>query len=232
MKLLPTFFLILPFALSAEMILHEPFDLELNEDDARLKTHNGWQHSFEYAGESDAMVREGAVHSGVSPFEDKGYCIQASSTKTSAYKKLPGTLNGKTVYFSYVVNSFKRGNFSGLRFRSKKGMPVAVGLTEEGFFGSVFGKDEKSTGEGETNTRYMVIGKLETSDDGHEVKLSFSYYDSVKDIPDNVPNQWAVELKAKTGPQEWDGVEFRSASGNTAFDDLRISTEWTDVAGT
>jgi len=226
-----TLFFLLSLAVSAEMILHEPFDVKIQKSEPILGNQNGWQFGFNDTSRSQAMVREGAVHKGVSPFPEKGVCLHPQSTKTSAYKPLPETLNGKTVYFSYVMHSFKRGNFSGLRFRAKKGTYVSAGLTEDGFTGSVFGKETKGTGIGEIKTRYFVVGKVEFSEEGHAAKLSFTWFDNVNDIPNPAPEEWPVELEAKTGPQEWNAVELFVASGSTAFDDLRISTKWTDVAG-
>ncbi len=218
-------------ALNAEMILHEPFDVEVQESEPTLGKQNDWQFGFNNEEPSQTMVRDGHVHTGVSPFEPKGVCIQPISTKKGCYKKLPREINGETIYFSYVMNSFKRGNFSGLRFRSKKGQLIGVGITEDGFFGTVFNKDKEHTGIGDIKTRYMVLGKLEISKDGNEAKLSFTWVDNVNDIPNPEPQEWKVELEAKTGPQDWDAVEFHAASGSTAFDDLRISTSWVDVAG-
>ncbi|GEM_PF-3546167 len=232
MKSVRTLLLVtLPFTLTAEMILHEPFDVEVQKSEPTLGNQNGWQYGFKNEGPSQAMVRNGSVHTGVSPFPEKGVCLHPTSTKNSAFKKLPQTLNGKTVYFSYVMHSFKRGNFGGLRFRSQKGQVVSAGITEDGFAGSVLNKDKESTGIGEIKTRYFVVGKVEFNQNGSEIKLSFNWYDDVKNIPNPAPKDWPIDLKASTGPQEWDGVELFVASGSTAMDDLRLSTVWTDVAG-
>lgn len=97
---------------------------------------------------------------------------------------------------------------------------MQINNTKDGF-GSYFAK-----------TDYLLAGRLEISRDGREVSISVSLYDAAKPVPKEVPGKWEGMLEQKLGREVvWNAVELHVASSSTTFDDLRISTDWSDIAG-
>jgi hypothetical protein len=225
-------------SLSAEMILHEPFDVKLDPDATYkiLGNHNGWQMGYEQPEESQTMVRDANLHS-VSPFPTVGLAAQPTSTKTSAYKKLPEELNGKTVYFSLLMKTFPpaadeplRG-ISGLRFRSDLGTVLFAGQVNV-MRGLQISNDMETWGEYDGKTNYLMIGKIEITKDGQKIEMSCSFIENRKDLPSTEPEKWEKTSKTTLGrDMVWNAVECYVASSNTAMDDLRISTDWSDISG-
>lgn len=222
---------LLPLTASAQMLFHEGFEVDPPEGQTILGNLNGWQEAWNREGNSQAVLADSNLH-WESPFPARGKAIQINNTQQTAFRELPESLNGKTVYFSFLFRYFQEDGGTGqLRFRSNEGHVMGVGFAEDRFFVRAHGTDA-SWGQTRTRETYMVIGRVQVSEDGGTIRISANAYTTKASIPLELPDTWSGTAEHQGQPRRWNGVEFMAASQNVVYDDLRMGATWRDVAGT
>ncbi|MCC5843507.1 MAG: hypothetical protein JJU05_04570 [Verrucomicrobia bacterium] len=221
----------LPFAASAQMVFQENFELTPADDRGILGRQNGWRNAWNDDGDSLANLVDMNLN-WEAPFASRGMAIQITNSQHTAFRELPGALNGQTLYFSFLFRFFtETGGTGQLRFRTGQGHVLSVGFTENQF--SARAQNQQITwGSVHHRENYFVAGEVTISEDGSSVRLTANTYTTRASIPLEAPVTWAGIVEHDGPARRWNGVEFMAASQNVAFDDLRIGKTWRDVAGT
>lgn len=216
---------------SAQIIFHEPFDF--GPGVTVLGNENGWQADYDDPSPSEAELHQRHTQE-ASPFSPRGLALQPSVSRFTTYRKLPESLNGKNVFFSYSIKPFRFGGVSGLRFRASDGAPLLVGVSEGKFVLDV--SRCRETGAALTvGQSYFIVGQIQISEDGRELGVAAQIFTDSASVPTSAPataGEWPLLTTCSFAKDRtWDGVNFLNASADAAFDDLRIGYQRVDVIG-
>lgn len=157
-----------------------------------------------------------------------------SGTSKSARRNFAGFTSGK-VYVGFIVNYAFGGatKYAGLSFLS--------GSTEEMFFGEGYGGDQKLTVGGNVSssnlyagigTDHIVIGMYDFDADTAYVA---AYTIGTDTVPANEPGVWHATF-SDSSITRIDGIRIAAGAdsgtpGDTYFDEIRVSTNWSDLFG-
>jgi hypothetical protein len=228
------FLLMTSVCMRAELLLHETFDFP--EGTEVLGNLNGWQSDFNNEQPSPAPLAMQYTMQ-ASPFGAKvgrSMALHPDNSKKTSYKKLPKTLNGKNIYFSFSMKLFFHKNESVLMFRATDGLSVKTGFIDGSFAAQIHSSLDKNQAV-ELHKAYFIVGQLQISEDGRKLGIAASAYTSADEVGVGAPAtkaDWQVFTTSEhVEPRIWEGIGFLNASASAAFDDLRLGTEWEDVTG-